>query len=389
MIKVGLIPLLRGPWQGGVNYFHNLLGCYQKYPDPSVKLEVFTPFPEDVASYQSDAIEIHPCPQLLRRFRNYPRSILKRLLRYDPVLTRVMVQHRINLLTHSTLGRQTRVNTLLWMPDFQHKVMPQFFSPEECANRDSNIDMVRLWGNILLSSHAAAKDMRRYYPELAQVKTHILHFSSTEVLNVALLSRAELEMQYPVHEPYFFLPNQFWQHKNHAVVVEALRQTSPEIRVICTGPMQDHRDPAYVPSLVEKVKQAGVEHRFICLGIVPYPTLVSLMHHSIAVVQPSLFEGWSTTVEESKAMRKQIILSNIDVHLEQAPERGVYFSPDSPEELAACLKRMYADFSPAVEEGFAEQRPRYKTRIERDWIEDFAGILKTVSGTQSQAIGGG
>jgi len=144
-----------------------------------------------------------------------------------------------------------------------------------------------------------------------------------------------------------------------------------------------------VPSLMDKVKQAGVEHRFICLGTVPYSTLVSLMHHSIAVVQPSLYEGWSTTVEESKAMRKQILLSNIDVHLEQAPERGVYFSPNSPEELAACLKRIYVDFSSGIEEGFVEQRPRYKTKIERDWIEDFARILKTVSGTRGQVIGSG
>ena len=381
MIKVGLIASLRGSWQGGVNYFRNLLGCYQKYPDPVVKLDVFSPFPEDAAGYQSDAIEIHPCPQLLPHFRNYPRVIMKRLLRYDPVLTRVMERHRIDLLTHITLGRQERINTLQWIADLQHKAMPQFFSAEECVRRDSEIGNARLWGNILLSSHSAAKDFRGYYPELAQVKTHVLHFSSAEVLNVALQSRADLELHYPVHEPYFFLPNQFWQHKNHAVVVEALRRTSSEIRVVCTGPMQDFRDATYVPSLMDKVKKAGVEHRFVCLGVVPYPTVVSLMHHSIAVVQPSLFEGWSTTVEESKSMRKQIILSNIDVHMEQAPERGVYFSPDSPEELASCLKRIYADSSPAMEEGFVEQRPRFKTRLERDWIENFARIVKTVSGT--------
>jgi len=114
---------------------------------------------------------------------------------------------------------------------------------------------------------------------------------------------------------------------------------------------------------------------------VPYPALISMMHHSIAVLQPSFFEGWSTTVEESKSMRKQIILSSIDVHLEQAPERGVYFSPDSPDELAACLTRIYAEFDPATEELFAKQRLQYKAAIEGNWIEDFARIMKTVSGT--------
>jgi glycosyltransferase involved in cell wall biosynthesis len=381
MIKVGMILSLREMWQGGVNYYHNLLNCYQKYPDAAVKLDVFSPFPEDVARYQSEAIEIHPCPELLRRPQNYPRLILKRLLRYDPVLLKMLERHRIDLLTHCSLGRQTRVNTLQWMPDFQHKRLPQFFTPEECARRDSNISNVRLWGNILLSSQAAASDFRHYYPELAEVKTHVLHFSSAEVLNTALLSRAELESRYPVRDPYFFLPNQFWQHKNHAVVVEALRQTAPEIRVICTGSMDDRRDAAYVPSLLAKVKAAGLEDRFICLGTVPYPALISLMHYSIAVLQPSYFEGWSTTVEESKSMRKQIILSSIDVHLEQAPERGVYFSPDSPEELAACLKRVYAEFDPATEEHFSKQRSQHKTEIERDWIREFARIMKTVSGT--------
>jgi glycosyltransferase involved in cell wall biosynthesis len=382
MIRAGLIVSLGGGWQGGVNYFNNLLRCYQQYPDPALKLVVFTGCPEDAALYRSDAIEIHPWPEITGRLGHYPRTVAKRLLGYDPVLLKILKHQRIDLLTHNGLGTQSSINTLQWQPDFQHRVFPQFFSPQECADRDANIANVRRWGNILLSSHAAAADFRQYYPELASVQTHILHFSGAAVLDIVPLKREELEAQYPVREPYFFLPNQFWQHKNHTVVVESLRQTPPEIRVICTGPMQDYRNPGYVPALLDKVKQAGLERRFICLGTVPYLTLVSLMHHSLAVLQPSLFEGWSTSVEESKAMCKQIVLSNIRVHLEQAPQRGIYFSPDSTEELAACLIRIHAEFSPATEESFAEQRPHHRATLERGWIEDFARILKKVSGTQ-------
>ena len=383
MIRAGLILSLGGGWQGGVNYFNNLLRCYQQYPDPALKLEVFTSRPEDATRYRSDAIGINPWPEIAPgRLGHYPRTVAKRLLGYDPALLRILKHQRIDLLTHNGLGTQSSINTLLWQPDFQHKAYPQFFSPQECADRDAGIGNVRRWGNILLSSHAAANDFRRYYPELAAVQTHVLHFSGAAVLDIVPLQREELGTQYPVHEPYFFLPNQFWQHKNHTVVVEALRQTPPEIRVICTGPMQDYRNPGYVPSLLEKVKQAGLERRFICLGTVAYPTLVSLMHHSLAVLQPSLFEGWSTSVEESKAMCKQIVLSNIAVHLEQAPQRGTYFSPDSPEELAACLKRVHAEFSPATEANFTELRTHHRATLERGWIEDFARILKTVSGTQ-------
>jgi glycosyltransferase involved in cell wall biosynthesis len=379
MIKVGLSLSFRGMWQGGVNYYHNLLSCYQKYPDPGLKIDVFTPFPDDFTVYESDAIEIHGCPELRVRRSDYRRRVVWRLLRHDPVFLGILKRHRIDLLAYNSLGRQTRVNTLLWFPDFQHKVFPQFFSAKECAIRDSKIASTRLWGNILLSSLAAANDFRRFYPELAEVQTRILHFSAPAVLNEAPLSRVELERNYPVREPYFFLPNQFWQHKNHAVVVEALRRTSADIRVICTGSMEDQRNSAYLPVLLDNVKQAGLEGRFICLGVVPYQTLVSLMQHSLAVLQPSLFEGWSTSVEEAKAMCKQIILSNIDVHVEQAPKRGVYFSPDSPDELAACMERIHADFCPVTERSFEEQRVNQRMKIERDWIEDFAHTLKAVA----------
>jgi glycosyltransferase involved in cell wall biosynthesis len=382
MIRVGLIISPRGMHQGGVNYYHNLLSCYHQRPDEGLRLEVFTDQDETFARYRSDAITIHRCPEAsllsLHSLQNWPRRAVNELLGYDPALLRIMERHRVDLLTHRSLGRQTTINTLLWQGDLQHKKFPQFFSARECGKRDASIANVRLWGNILLSSHAAANDFRRFYPELASVQTRILHFSSTAVLSVVPLKREELEAHFPVREPYFFLPNQFWKHKNHAVVVEALRQTSPRIRVICTGAMQDPRDASYVPDLLAKVKQAGLEQRFVCLGTVPYPTLAGLMHHSLAVLQPSLFEGWSTSVEESKAMCKQIILSNIDVHLEQAPKRGTFFSPDSPEELAACMKRIHAECDTTMEDNFVEQRSIYKAASGLEWIEEFARILKKV-----------
>lgn len=381
MIRVALAFPMQRIWLGGANYFHNLLGCYRKYPDNELMLHVFTPFPKEFAQYRSDVIEIHPCARVPW---NYPRLIAKRILGYDTVLTRVMERRRIDLLTHFTLGRQTRINTLPWMGDFQHKAMPQYFGAKEIALRDGFVANAELWGDILLSSHAAAGDFRRFYPELAQVKTHVLHFSSGAILNIDIPAREELAAHYPIQEPYFVLPNQFWQHKNHSIVIEALRQTAPEIRVICTGPMQDNRNPGYVPGLLERVGKDGLERRFICLGTVPYPVLAGLMHHSIAVVQPSLFEGWSTSVEESKAMRKRIILSRIPVHLEQAPERGVYFAPDSAGEFAECLKRVHADFDPATEESHARQRLQFKTAIERDWIEDFARIMKSICAAASR-----
>ena len=380
MIRAALIVPFRSESLGGANYYYNLLSCYRKYPDHELTLAVFTEHTEDVSIYRCDAIELHRLPEInVGPPWNYPRRAARRLLGYDPVFLRALEKQRIDLITHRRLGEQRRINTLHWQQDFQHKALPNFFDESDCASRDWAINSTRHCGHILLSSQAAAHDFRRYYPDLSSVQAHVLHFSGASTLDEVSLTRKELELHYPVREPYFFLPNQFWQHKNHSVVVDALRELPKEFRVICTGFMGDYRNSGYVPELLAKVKEAGVEDRFICLGVVPYSVLVSLMRHSLAVLQPSLFEGWSTTVEESKSMCKQIVLSNLDVHLEQAPERGKFFAPDAPHELSAHMKEIYTEFDPAVEQSFLEKRSERKTISEQKWVLQFAEIMKKVA----------
>ena len=74
------------------------------------------------------------------------------------------------------------------------------------------------------------------------------------------------------------------------------------------------------------------------LGTVTFKEVLSLIYHSVAVIQPSKFEGRSSTVEQAKSMGKKIILSNIDIHKEQNPLRGKYFSPDNFNYLICCYK---------------------------------------------------
>jgi hypothetical protein len=69
-------------------------------------------------------------------------------------------------------------------------------------------------------------------------------------------------------------------------------------------------------------------------------------------------EDWSSSVEEAKSMEKQIVLSEISVHQEQAPERSVFFPAAGPDALAEAMM--------AASSCFDEQRtPRCGTLTER------------------------
>jgi glycosyltransferase involved in cell wall biosynthesis len=101
---------------------------------------------------------------------------------------------------------------------------------------------------------------------------------------------------------------------------------------------------------MKHVQQAKVEDRFLTIGVIAYLEVLALMAGALAVINPSLFEGWSTTVEEAKSMGKVVLLSDIAVHREQAPERGCYFPPNSAEDLANLMAEVLANHDSAVDQ---------------------------------------
>ena len=57
------------------------------------------------------------------------------------------------------------------------------------------------------------------------------------------------------------------------------------------------------------------------------------MKNALAVIQPSLFEGWSSVVEDAKAMNQNLIVSSLKVHQEQLGNNAYYFNPNDDNEL--------------------------------------------------------
>ena len=81
---------------------------------------------------------------------------------------------------------------------------------------------------------------------------------------------------------------------------------------------------------------AGVESNFRYLGLIPYEDVLGLAATCRALINPSLFEGWSTPIEEAKALGAPLLLSDILIHREQAPHAH-FFDPNSPSTLAKAL----------------------------------------------------
>ena len=76
------------------------------------------------------------------------------------------------------------------------------------------------------------------------------------------------------------------------------------------------------------------------LGIIDQNDLFSLIKHSLAVINPSLFEGWGNTLEHSILFNKIAILSNIDVHKERKNKNKILFNSNDHNKLSKIMLKI-------------------------------------------------
>ncbi len=234
-----------------------------------------------------------------------------------------------------------KLRKIYWIPDFQHHHLPVFFKKEELETRNANFRQIAdINGTLVLSSRDAEKDFKKFYPNY-QAKVEVVSFASV-LPDFSHINSEATKEKYGLNKPYFFSPNQFWAHKNHMVLLKAisiLKKKGLLFQVAFTGKESDYRNVDYIDHLKEYIKKEELQSHVVFLGFIDRLDQLSLMKNAIAVIQPSLFEGWSTVVEDAKAIGQRLILSNLLVHIEQCSENVVFFDPHNENQLAEEIEK--------------------------------------------------
>jgi glycosyltransferase involved in cell wall biosynthesis len=231
-------------------------------------------------------------------------------------------------------------NKLFWIPDFQEAHLPRFFTTEEITKRkDFQKKIVKKECPVLVSSKNAMSDFQAQYPA-AKNRLFVLPFAVT-LPDLSGIDFEPLTKKFNIDREFFICSNQLWAHKNHKVVLKALielRKQGSQPLVVFTGKPYDARNPRYYEELIQFVNENQLTSNTLFLGFIDRSEQLVLMRNSLAVIQPSLFEGWSTVIEDAKALGKLVVASDIPVHKEQLGDHyKFYFDKDSSEELARKL----------------------------------------------------
>lgn len=368
---------------GGYNYILNLVSALSKYEYEQIQPIIFcgVDYPrKDLEPFrQVSNLKIVVDSSFDKKMKNI--NLLSSILwGYPSNINEIFEDNNIGVIFENArfYGWRNKAEILSWLPDFQHRHMPHLFSGLGWWKRDVGFRIqILLKRNILLSSESSKKDLQRFY-KANKNNIHVLKFPGLINKERFISDRNFLIKKYEIPEVFFYVPNQLWVHKNHELLIRALHVLKMEgiyITVICTGNTLDPRKPKYLEYLESKISDLDLKKQFKILGLIPRAHAMCLLRTCTAVINPSFFEGWNSSVEEAKAFGVPLILSDLNVHREQVEGKGYFFDPNSLSSLVDVLR--------VAKNWVHPDKIRCQTKelksLERDFANNFCKILKDIT----------
>ena len=186
--------------------------------------------------------------------------------------------------------------------------------------------------HVICNSLATQRDIHQFFGPLATPQT---------VTPLAYDHRHYRWLDLP-RQPYFLYLGRHAPYKNLARLIQAFAQL-PAGAVDLQLWIGGGDDRRFTPALQTQVQELGLGSRVRFLGYVPEADLPRLINQAIALVFPSLWEGFGLPVLEAMACGTPVITSNLAALPEVAGEAALLIDPYQVGELAAAMTALWQD----------------------------------------------
>ncbi len=184
--------------------------------------------------------------------------------------------------------------------------------------------------HILCDSHATAKDITDFYNIPAKKITPILLAYNPEDFRFLKLPTSNYFLYIGRHDPY----------KNLQRLIDAFAGLrSSECQLWIAGPP----DKRYTPVLQAQVDHLGLTHQVKFLDYVPYDQLPLIINQALALVFPSLWEGFGLPVLEAMACGTPVITSNLSSLPEVVGDAALLVAPYNTGEITEAMQAVATD----------------------------------------------
>ncbi|WP_206021892.1 glycosyltransferase family 4 protein [Rhodoferax bucti] len=153
--------------------------------------------------------------------------------------------------------------------------------------------------------------------------------------------RADFDAHYGLPERFVFYPAQFWPHKNHLRLLEAISivaNAHPDIALVLSGGKQHAFEQVQA-----QAKALCIDSKVFFVGYVPDADLAGFYKRARALVMPTFFGPTNIPPLEALALGCPAIVSGIYGMPEQSGDAALYFNPNCAKEMAAQITRVWTD----------------------------------------------
>ena len=260
-------------------------------------------------------------------------------------LNKIIKENNIDVIIPfiGTPQQKLKIPWLGYIFDFQHKYLKNLFNEKEIKNRNKCFhECIKSAPAIIVNSKSVKEDILKFYPNINHNKIFNLPFApiAKETWINSTSKFAYIKKKYNIFDSYFMISNQFWMHKSHETVFYALKLLLEKYKIdtnlICTGNTHDNRNPKYFHELKEKINQLSITNNVTILGHIPKEDQIKLMRNSIAIIQPTLFEGGpgGGSTYDAISLGIPAIISDIKINKEINDTQVIFFKAKNHTDLA-------------------------------------------------------
>lgn len=347
---------------GGFDQSLNTAIQLKKLSENKFNLMVFTTNnknPKKLERLGIEAVFYKPCffDKLLARISD--SFIGKRILFNFNILTKfekTLIESGIDLVyfasPNSTSNQLFKLNFIYTVWDMSHRDTPEF--PEvrsllEFSNREENYRKTLPYALLILCDSEDLCDLASSRYGIDRNRLLSMPFSASPLINsIVSLDSKSVRVKYNLTSNFYYYPAQFWPHKNHARILEALvvlRDNFNYIpKVVFSG--KDYGNRSHIESLI---KEFNLQDQVNILGFIPSEDVRGLYENSIAVVMPTYFGQTNLPPLEAWSLNVPLIYS--DLFKEQSGDAALSVNPDSSFELANAMLQV---LEPAIRKNLIE-----------------------------------
>lgn len=263
--------------------------------------------------------------------------------------------------------------------DFQHKYYPDFFTLRERISRKIVYKTAKKANIVVCESNYVKSDIMKFL-KVDEAKIKVIpspppsYITQTKIEEEQLL---DVKRKYNLPKKFLFYPAQFWFHKNHIKLLQALAlirgNYNEKIDIVLVGSKKSNFE-----NTILEIKKLNLENSVKYLGYVPQNEMPYLYKLATALVMPTFFESVSIPIWEAFYLGIPVVSSNVCALPEQVGDAGLLFDPIDVENMAEKIYRIWTDESlrrELVQKGYERVKNMTLENYAKQWEKIIEEIL--------------